>query len=105
MREERIARLKASIEAEPNDSFSRYALALEYAGMNNTADATALLEDLIHRDPPYVPAHQQLGYLYQKLGRQEDARSIFTRGIEVAGRQGDSHAQSEMQDAIDEMTS
>jgi Tfp pilus assembly protein PilF len=105
MREERIARLKASLEQEPNDSFSRYALALEYAGMNNTSDARALLEDLVQRDPTYIPAYQQLGYLYQKLGRQEDARSIFTRGMEVAARQGDSHAQSEMQDAIDDMTS
>jgi Tfp pilus assembly protein PilF len=105
MREERIARLKASLEQEPNDSFSRYALALEYAGMNNTSDARGLLEDLVQRDPSYIPAYQQLGYLYQKLGLREEARSIFTRGMEVAAQQGDFHARSEMQEALDEMTS
>ena len=103
MREERIARLKAILELEPNDSFSRYALALEFAGMDNSAGALELLEDLVRRDPSYVPTYQQLGYLYLKIGRTDDARAILIRGMEVASQQGDFHARSEMQDALDEM--
>jgi Tfp pilus assembly protein PilF len=105
MREDRIAKLKALLERESNDSFSRYALALEYAGANEPAQALALLEDLVHRDPSYVPAYQQLGYLYQKLGRREEAVSAFRRGMETATQQDDHHARSEMQDALDDMES
>ena len=104
MREKRIAQLRELIEQDPNDSFSRYALALEYAAIDNTAEALTLLEDLLQRDNSYVPTYQQLGYLYQKLGRRDDAAKIFNRGIQIAAQQGDSHARSEMQDALDELT-
>jgi Tfp pilus assembly protein PilF len=104
MREERIAKLKALLAREENDSFSRYALALEYAGTSNYAEALGLLEDLIQRDQSYLPAYQQLGYLYQRLDRREEAIAMFTRGIELAGEQGDTHAEGEMQDALDELT-
>jgi Tfp pilus assembly protein PilF len=105
MKETRILKLKALLEEEPNDSFSRYALALEYAGMDRLSEALALLEELIRRDQSYTPAYQQLGYLYQKLGRNGDAISAFKRGIEIAGHQGDLHSQSEMQDALDDLGS
>jgi Tfp pilus assembly protein PilF len=105
MREERIAKLKALLARESNDSFSRYALALEYAGANDLAPALTLLEDLVQRDQSYVPAYQQLGYLYQKLGRREEAVSAFRRGMEIAIQQDDHHARSEMQDALDDMES
>ncbi|MBF8294486.1 MAG: Tetratricopeptide repeat protein [Bacteroidetes bacterium] len=105
MREERIAKLKALLARESNDSFSRYALALEYAGANDLPQALSLLEDLVQRDQSYVPAYQQLGYLYQKLGRREEAVSAFRRGMEIATQQDDHHARSEMQDALDDMES
>lgn len=104
MREERIARLRTLLEQDPDDSFSRYALALEYAALDKNAEALALLENLIQRDPSYVPSYQQLGYLYQKLGQSVEAATAFKRGIEIATQQGDHHARSEMQDALDEMT-
>lgn len=103
MKEARIAKLKAILEKEPGDSFTIYALALEYAGLNDSVQALVLLEDLVVRDPSYVPAYQQLGYLYEKLGRRDDAVSMFRRGILVAAEQKDHHAQSEMQDALDDM--
>ena len=105
MREDRIAKLKALLALESNDSFGRYALALEYAGANDLAQALALLEDLVQRDPSYVPAYQQLGYLYQKLGRREEAVSAFRRGMETATQQDDHHARNEIQDALDDMES
>jgi tetratricopeptide (TPR) repeat protein len=104
MREERITKLKALLEQDPNDSFSRYALALEYAAIDHNAESLALLENLLQRDSLYVPAYQQLGYMYQKLGRTEEAVSAFKRGIEIATQQGDHHARSEMKDALDDVT-
>ena len=103
MREERIGKLKTLLEQDPNDSFTRYALALEYAGANDSGQAMTLLEDLLCRDPSYVPTYQQLGYLYEKLGRREDAATVLNLGIQIAGQQGDHHAQSEMQDALESL--
>lgn len=105
MREERIGKLKALLEQDPNDSFSRYALALEFAGADDSPQAVSLLEDLLRRDKAYVPAYQQLGYLYERIGRIDEAVTIFKRGISVATLQGDQHAQSEMQDALDSLDS
>jgi Tfp pilus assembly protein PilF len=103
MKEERIGKLKALLDQDPSDSFSRYALALEYAGASDSSQAVALLEDLLVRDPSYVPAYQQLGYLYEKLGRIREASAIFKRGVHTAAQQGDHHAKSEMQDALDSL--
>ena len=103
MREERIAKLKQILEQDPNDSFSRYALALEYAGLGDKEEAVRILEEVLHRDASYVPAYQQLGYLYENIGRRTDALTILKKGITVATAHGDSHACSEMQEALDEL--
>ncbi len=101
MSDERIAKLKEFLAKDPTDSFTRYALALEHAGRGETELAVSMLQDLIRIDPTYVPAYQQLGYAFQKLERRDDAREVFTRGVQVAVEQGDFHARGEMQDALD----
>lgn len=103
MREERIAKLKHLLEQDPTDSFAHYALALEYAGISETEEAVRMLEDLLGKDPSYLPAYQQLGYLYQKLGKRNEAIAAFKRGLELALQQGDLHAHGEMRDALDEL--
>ncbi len=105
MRENRIAHLREVLAQDPNDSFSRYALALEFAGMEKPGEATQMLEDLITRDPTYLPAYQQLGSLYAQTHRSEEAVAILKRGIEIAERQKDRHTQSEMQEALDDLES
>lgn len=103
MSDARIAKLREFLAKEPNDSFTRYALALEFAGQGETERCISMLQELIQLDPKYVPAYHQLGSAYQKLDRRDDAIAIFTRGIQVAVEQGDSHARGEMQDALDEV--
>ncbi|MEX0602528.1 MAG: tetratricopeptide repeat protein [Bacteroidota bacterium] len=103
MNEARIVRLRQFLEKDPDDSFSRYALALEYAGQGKTETAVETFLEVLRRDPRYVPAYQHLGYTYLKLGRRDEAAAIFRQGIEVAGQQGDTHARSEIQDALGEM--
>ncbi|MEX2116615.1 MAG: tetratricopeptide repeat protein [Bacteroidota bacterium] len=104
MRNDRIAQLKEFLENDPNDSFTRYALALEYAALGETPVAVSLFLDVLERDPAYVPAYQQLGFQYQKLDRKAEAIQVLQRGIEVAHERNDTHAQREMQDALDEIS-
>ncbi len=103
MNEERVAKLKALLEKDPADSFTRYALALEYAGHGDIHIAVAYLQELLERDPSYLPAYQQLGYNYDKLDRKADAIAILSKGIALASQQGDQHARSEMQEVLDEL--
>lgn len=100
---DRISQLKEFLENDPNDPFTRYALALEYAGLGEITIAVSLLLEVLENDPAYVPAYQQLGIQYQKLDRNNDAKEVLTRGIQVAREQNDVHAQREMQDSLDEL--
>ncbi len=99
----RLESLLQFLEKDPDDSFTRYAIALEYVSEGNMVQGIAYLEDLIKRDPGYVATYLQLGYLYTETDRKEDAIAILRRGIEIARQSGDLHAASEMQDAVDEL--
>jgi tetratricopeptide (TPR) repeat protein len=104
MRQQRIAHLRRLLAEDPNDSFSRYALALEHAGMGEAHEAVKILEELLTRDPSYVACYQQLGLFYSQADRVSDAIAILRRGIEVARTQNEHHALSEMRDALDDLT-
>lgn len=100
MNAERIAKLQQFLKNNPADSFTRYAIAMEYAGRDDAA-AIRVLEELLRCDETYVPAYHQLGALYTRMNRVEKAREILRRGIVEANRQNDPHAASEMQDVLD----
>ena len=97
----RIEILKGFLEDNPNDSFSRYALALEYAKLSQNDDAVRELETVQTRDPAYVATYFQLGQLYQKVGRTHDAEKTFRTGITVAAKAGDEHTRSELEGALE----
>ncbi len=103
MSKSRLESLKALLEQEPNDSFTRYAIALEYGALNQPADAIVMLEDLIQRDASYLAAYQQLGHLYAKVGRKEDAKRIYRVGIEIAHNVGEIHTASKLQEALEQL--
>jgi len=103
MTDDRLAKLLVFLEKDPDDAFTQYALALEYTSRGDKEQATHLLELLLRKDPAYVPAYQQLGFLYQELDRLTEACAILRQGIAVAARSGDHHAGREMQDTLDEL--
>ncbi len=100
---DRLRELQKFLEIEPNDSFTLYAIALEYASHKNIPEAIKKLEELILLDPNYIPAYHQLGNLLAQSGRQDDALMIFEKGIQTAELVGDTHARKEMQEAMDEL--
>ncbi len=99
----RLETLLKFLEQDPGDSFTRYAIAMEYVSAGNIPKAVEYLEDLLLKDPGYIPAYQQLGYLYRDTGQTEQSRHVLHRGIQLARESGDMHAVSEMQDALDDL--
>ena len=93
--------LKEILADNPNDLFAHYGLAMEYANAGDTAAALAEYEKIVAMDPNYVPAYQMGGQLLLNLRRDEEARRWFDKGIAAARREGNQHAESEMQEVLD----
>jgi len=97
----RIEILKGFLKENPNDSFSRYALALEYVKLDKHDDAVQEFETVKKNDPDYVATYFQLGQLYQKIGKTHDAEKTFRTGITVATKLGEDHTRSELEGALE----
>jgi tetratricopeptide (TPR) repeat protein len=98
---DRLEILKTMIEKNPSDSFARYGLAMEYANRGDLEQAVAEHRMLLASDENYAASYFHGGQALEKLGRVEEAREIYERGIEVTARTGDAHTQSELQAALD----
>jgi Tfp pilus assembly protein PilF len=97
----RVEILKGFLVENPSDSFSRYALALEYVKLGQHDDALREFETVRSNDPAYVATYFQLGQLYQKLGRSHEAEKTFRSGITAAVKAGDEHTRSELEGALE----
>lgn len=96
-------RLKALLEfheEDPDDSFTRFALAREYLKHDQPEKALEYFQGLVRDDPGYVGTYYHLGKLYEALGRKDDAIETYRSGIRVAQRSKEFHALSELQDAL-----
>jgi len=99
----RLDKLQAFLATDPNDSFTRYAIGLEYGKTNNFAAAVKSLEDLRRDDPGYIPTYYMLAGYYRELGENKAAEVIYRDGILKARAANDLHAASELQAALDEL--
>ncbi|MDP4200990.1 MAG: tetratricopeptide repeat protein [Bacteroidota bacterium] len=101
----RLAALQQFLKQDPNDSFTRYAIGLEYAKEKNFAEAIRTLEELRSLDANYIPTYYMLGSYYRELGQNEQAGLVYRDGIAKARAARDLHAASELDAALDELES
>lgn len=101
--EDRIQKLKEIIAKDPSDSFSHYALALEYNSKNEPLNAIEILEELITRDTKYLPAYHQLGQLYGKMNKTQEAKKTYRAGIDLAAELNDDKEGKEMREELEEL--
>jgi Tfp pilus assembly protein PilF len=100
---DRIEKLKEFLAADPNDSFIRHALAMEYLALGEEATARGLLEDVLERDADAVGSYYQLGKLLERAGEDALALQWYERGMEAARRAGEKRAYNELQTAYDDL--
>jgi tetratricopeptide (TPR) repeat protein len=103
MEKPRLEFLQEALAASPENTFVRYGLAMELQNAGQPAEAWQHFEYLLTHHPDYSAAYFQAGTLLVKMGRYNEARKVLERGIEVTGRQGNAHAQSELQAALDDI--
>lgn len=99
----RLEKLQAFLAADPTDSFTRYAIGLEFASAKNYPDAIKALEELRDGMPNYLATYYQLASYYREIGEKEQALATYAQGINVARNAKDLHAMSELQAALDEL--
>lgn len=99
----RLENLKKMLQDDPQDTFARYALGLEYMSAGENENARDTFEELRVLDPNYVATYYQLGKIYELLGEEHQARKIYEKGVYVAASQGDEHTKQELQQAIDDL--
>ena len=98
---ERVAFLRQSLAANPQDTFARYALAVELTRSGDSSEAWEHFQDLLEHHPDYPATYYQAGTLLANLGRTEQARQVFAQGVEVTRRLGQKHAESELMAALE----
>ncbi len=96
----RMLQIEAMLAESPHDPELRYFLAMEHLSAGDEPGAAAKLRDLTN-ESAYVPAFLQAGQLFNRLGKSEEACAVLRRGIDEAGKQGNTHALGEMQGLLD----
>ena len=101
MTNNRLDVLRGMVASSPDDSFARYGLAMEYLKAGSLEDAAREFHELLARNPKYPAAYFHGGQTFEKLGKIDEARDLYEKGIEVTSAMGDSHTRSELQAALD----
>jgi len=93
----RIEALTAFLDEDPEDHFSRYALALEHKSAGRPEEAVAALEDIRRRDPSYLPLYYQLAVCLMEVRRDRDALAAAEAGVPVARAAGNAKTLAELE--------
>ncbi|PWJ38630.1 enzyme of heme biosynthesis [Sediminitomix flava] len=101
MNQERLNKLFAFLEEEPNDPFLIYAIANEYLESKPT-EAKKYYDRLLFEHENYTGTYYHAAQLYLDLGDKEKAESIYKKGLLICQKENDRHALAELQRAYNE---
>ncbi len=100
---ERIDKLKDFLHRSPEDSFLQHALALEYIKIGEEEEAKKMFEAILTREPGYVGSYYHLAKLWERMGENDRAISIYKKGMEEAKKAGDNHSYGELRGGLEEI--
>jgi Tfp pilus assembly protein PilF len=101
----RLEQFKEFVELDPSDTFSRYALALEYMGVRDFEQAVGQLKEVIRIDPSYSAAYFQAAIASRGMEKFDEAKNFLRSGIQAAEKKGDWHTRDEMNAALSDLES
>jgi hypothetical protein len=73
---------------------------MELKSVGDLQGAWATFESLIAEHPDYIACYAPAGEVLVALGRVDDARAIYGKGIEACTRKGDAHMRGNLEDAL-----
>jgi Tfp pilus assembly protein PilF len=98
-----MEKLKEFLRQDPNDAFSKHALALEYIKIGDDPSARPLFEEILERDPAYTGSYYHLGRLLERSGETALALSWYERGMAAARAAGETRTYNELRAAYEEL--
>ncbi len=96
-----IQRLAGFLKKNPEDSFTKFALALELLKSGEVSKARVLFESVLKQDPDYLGVYYHLGKLYERTGRLSEAAGMYKTGLMVAEKKSDTRTVIELNDALE----
>ncbi len=85
------------LDFDPEDPVALFGLGVALVTLDRPDEAVAALVDAARVDAKNSAIYPVLGLAYEHLGRDDDARDAYRRGVEVASRRGDLMPLKEMQ--------
>lgn len=95
----RLQLLQDFYEQDPNDPFNLYGLALEYQ-KHDIQKSKELYDLLLKEFPDYLATYYMSAKLYEELELEEDAVTIYKKGIGIAQQQNNSKIENELKVAL-----
>jgi len=93
---DRIDQLLKLHEADPNDPFGPYALAMEHAKAGRVDEAIAWLDKTLTIDEDHAYAWYHKARLLAEIGRADEAGHAAGLGLDAAQRTGDAKTIEEL---------
>jgi tetratricopeptide (TPR) repeat protein len=94
---ERIGMFQEVLEFDPDDPLATFGMGSAYMQLNQYAEAVPHLRRATEVTKDYSAAFLNLGKCLEFLGRSEEARDAYRKGIEAATRKGDLMPMREME--------
>ena len=98
---ERLDLLMRLHEAEPDDPFCTYGIALEHAKAGKRDEAIQWLDKTLELDDGYCYAYYQKARVLSEMNRLDSARAVLRVGMEAATQANDEHAHREMTELLE----
>jgi predicted Zn-dependent protease len=100
---DRIAALTEVLAQNPNDTFARYGLAMEYSSQGDLDRSLAEFAALLKATPDYTPGYFMAAQTLARANRVAEAKTMLADGITCARRTGNTHALGEMEAMLAEL--
>ena len=97
----RIQNLQRMLEKHPEDARLRFGLALEYEKAGRWEDVVEQLERYLQQTEDEGNAWGRLGEALRRLGREEEARAAYEKGVEAAERHQHPTMAAEFKEILD----
>lgn len=100
---DRIAQWENMTEADPENSMGWLSLGTAYKDADRLEDAAESLRRAVQLDGSLSRAYQLLGQVLIKLGQNEEAGRVLTRGYQMAAQRGDVMPQRAMGSLLEKL--
>lgn len=96
----KLEKLKVLLQERKDDVFTIFALAKELEKVGEIHDALQYYFQIIDINPNYVGMYYHLGKLLEYDNQEKKALEIYEMGIDVAKKNSELHALSELKNAF-----